>query len=180
MKINPISQIENEAVQETIDQMIKAIVNNHQETEQLYVVGIANGGVTLGNWIANRLDDALEGTVEYGTVNILFHRDDLKTKPIPKITFPANLPFDIEDKNILLVDDVIASGRTVRAAINDIFDQGRPKQIELAVLFDRGGRRLPFQADYLGFHKIIPPKQEVNVKIHYKEPFTKSLITISE
>ena len=175
-----INRIENAAIQEAINGMIKNIAYNHQDTNRLCVVGIANGGIILGRWIVERLRAILRGTIEYGIVNILFHRDDLKTKPIPKIAFPANLPFDIEEEKILLVDDVISSGRTVRAAINDLFDQGRPEQIELAVLFDRGNRRLPFQTDYLGFHKEIPLTQKVIVTIDDKNPAEKSLIVISK
>lgn len=175
-----INRIENTAIQEAINGMIKNIAYNHQETSRLCVVGIANGGILLGKWIAEKLRAMLSSHIEYGTVNILFHRDDLKTKPIPKIAFPANLPFDIEEEKIILVDDVISSGRTVRAAINDLFDQGRPGQIELAVLFDRGNRRLPFQADYLGFHKEIPLTQKVIVTIDDKNPAEKSLIVISK
>ena len=163
-------EIDSVAIAEAIDCMAQAIVRKHRQTTLLSVVGIANGGIALGKWLARELIRDGLPPVPYGTVDILFHRDDLRHKPIPKITFPTDLPFDIEGATIILADDVLFTGRTVRAAINEIFDQGRPHSIELAVLFDRASHCLPFCPDYCGFCKLVPEDKTVYTRLDQDNP----------
>jgi len=109
-------------------------------------VGIHSGGA----WVAERLAQALAGDHPVGYVDVSFYRDDFNSKGLKPEVKRTELPFDVEGATIVLVDDVLYTGRSVRAAINELFDFGRPARIELAVLVDRGGRELPIEATYVG------------------------------
>jgi pyrimidine operon attenuation protein/uracil phosphoribosyltransferase len=117
------------------------------------VAGIVSGGA----WIAKRLAHDL-GLPEYGVVNVSMHRDDYAKKGLHAQAQPTTLPFDVADSRILLVDDVLASGRTIRAAINELFDYGRPAAVELAVLVDR---QLPVAPDYIGERITLPADESL-------------------
>jgi len=109
-------------------------------------VGIHSGGA----WLAERLAQAIAGDHPVGYVDVSFYRDDFSRKGLKPEVKRTELPFDVEGATIVLVDDVLYTGRSVRAAINELFDFGRPARIELAVLIDRGGRELPIEATYAG------------------------------
>ncbi|MBM3341012.1 MAG: bifunctional pyr operon transcriptional regulator/uracil phosphoribosyltransferase PyrR [Betaproteobacteria bacterium] len=110
------------------------------------IIGIHTGGV----WIAQRLHAALNIQVPLGTVDVSFYRDDFEAKGLHRDIKTSDIPFDVEDRRLILVDDVLYTGRTIRAAMNVLFDYGRPASIKLAALVDRGGRELPVAADFLG------------------------------
>ena len=110
------------------------------------LVGIHSGGA----WLAERLAHMLEGEHPLGSIDVSFYRDDYAQKGLRAKLATTRLPFEVEGSRIVLVDDVLYTGRSVRAAINEIFDYGRPQSIELAVLIDRGGRELPIEAKYVG------------------------------
>jgi pyrimidine operon attenuation protein/uracil phosphoribosyltransferase len=110
------------------------------------LVGIYSGGA----WLAERLAQAIPGEHPLGYIDVSFYRDDFGTKGLKPEVKRTALPFEVEGATIVLVDDVLYTGRSVRAAINEIFDFGRPARIELAVLIDRGGRELPIEATYVG------------------------------
>ncbi|MBU68845.1 MAG: bifunctional pyr operon transcriptional regulator/uracil phosphoribosyltransferase [Cupriavidus sp.] len=118
------------------------------------VAGIHSGGA----WIAERLAADLK-LGPHGVINVAFHRDDYAKKGLHSQAQPTTLPFDVEDRNVLLIDDVLATGRTIRAAVNELFDYGRPARVALAVLADRGGRELPFSADYAAASIELPLDQ---------------------
>ena len=130
------------------------------------IVGIHTGGA----WIAKRLHALLELREPLGTLDINFYRDDFSRKGLHPIVHPSNLPFDVEGKNILLVDDVLHTGRTIRAAMNELFDYGRPASIHLVALVERNGRELPIQADICGHHLTLAPEQ--HIKLGGPEPLT--------
>jgi pyrimidine operon attenuation protein/uracil phosphoribosyltransferase len=109
------------------------------------VLGIANGGIPLARRLGARL-----GIKKVGDLDISFHRDDIGKHPIPKEFTPTLLPGDVNGATVLLVDDVLFTGRTVKAALDELFDHGRPGTVELAVLVDRGNRKLPIVADFAG------------------------------
>jgi len=113
---------------------------------QPIIVGIETGGA----WIAAQLHQRIAPDTELGRLNISFYRDDFTRSGLHPTVKPSSLPTEIDDKTIILVDDVLHSGRTVRAAMNEIFDYGRPKRIILAILIDRGEREIPIQADIVG------------------------------
>ena len=110
------------------------------------LVGIYSGGA----WLAERLAQMLPGEHRVGYIDVSFYRDDYSTKGLRANVATTTLPFDVDGSRIVLVDDVLYTGRSVRAAINELFDYGRPESIELAVLIDRGGRELPIEPTYVG------------------------------
>ncbi|MBT7951882.1 MAG: bifunctional pyr operon transcriptional regulator/uracil phosphoribosyltransferase PyrR [Gammaproteobacteria bacterium] len=128
------------------------------------IIGIQTGGL----WIAEKMRSSLNIGSPVGELNIAFYRDDFSRIGLhPRVT-PSSLPFEIEDRHIILVDDVLHTGRTIRAAMNEIFDYGRPASITLAVLIDRSGRELPIQADVVG--KRLALKTDEHVKLLGPEP----------
>jgi pyrimidine operon attenuation protein/uracil phosphoribosyltransferase len=114
-------------------------------------VGIYSGGA----WLAERLAAIIPGTHAVGYIDVAFYRDDYKRSGLKANTKRTELPFDVEGATIILVDDVLYTGRSVRAAINELFDFGRPAMIELAVLVDRGGRELPIEPTYTGVRLAV-------------------------
>lgn len=123
------------------------------------IVGIHTGGV----WVAERLHAMLHCALPLGTLDISFYRDDFSRIGLHPQVKPSHLPFDLEGRDILLVDDVLHSGRTVRAAMNELFDYGRPASIRLAVLVDRGGHELPIRPDFAGLTLAVPDHQNINL-----------------
>lgn len=115
-------------------------------TEDTVLVGIFTGGV----WIAKRLHQTLGLTLPLGALDVSFYRDDFGQIGLHHQVKPSNIPFEVEGRHIILIDDVLYTGRTIRAAINELFDYGRPASIRLAALVDRGGRELPVVANYVG------------------------------
>lgn len=123
------------------------------------MIGIHTGGV----WIAKALHSALEIKAPLGKLNITFYRDDFTRIGMhPQVT-PSSLPFDVDNRHIVLVDDVLHTGRTIRAAMNEIFDYGRPASVILATLVDRGGRELPIAADVVGARMELSEGQQIKL-----------------
>lgn len=162
-----------------IAQMAEAIVGRHPRRERLIILGIANGGLVLARRVAARiasLAPALAATS--GSIDISFHRDDIGRNPIPKEFTPTIIPGDVNGATVVLVDDVLFSGRTVKAALDELFDHGRPARVELAVLVDRGGRRLPIHADYTGIRlDDVAEGEKVVIRLDEKHP-THDTITV--
>ena len=135
------------SVESLIEKLTQALTPYFSAPEsQPVIVGIETGGA----WIAEQLHQRIAPNTELGRLNISFYRDDFTRKGLHPTVKPSSLPTDIDDRTIILVDDVLQSGRTVRAAMNEIFDYGRPKKILLAILIDRGEREIPVQADIVG------------------------------
>jgi pyrimidine operon attenuation protein / uracil phosphoribosyltransferase len=161
-----------------IDRVASAIARRHTGTARLLLLGIANGGIVL----AARLADALKkaglqpGT---GIIDISFHRDDIGRNPIPKEHTPTMISHDVNGATVILVDDVLHSGRTVKAALDELFDHGRPATVELAVLVDRGGRLLPFAATYTGLTLVAGDTEKVKVRLDPDAPARDTLLTES-
>ena len=137
-------------IEEIVDDLSREIANRHRSTPNLFVAGIAEGGLGLSLRLAAKMEEEFSREIPTGSLNISFHRDDIGTNPIPRDCTPTQLPPEVESSTCILVDDVFFSGRTVRAALNELFDQGRPACVELAVLVDRGHRCLPLKPDYVG------------------------------
>jgi len=114
-------------------------------------VGIYSGGA----WIAERLAQLIEGNHAVGFIDVSFYRDDFSRKGLKPEVKRTELPFEVEGATIVLIDDVLYTGRSVRAAVNELFDYGRPARVELAVLVDRGGRELPIEAAYAGVRLAV-------------------------
>jgi pyrimidine operon attenuation protein/uracil phosphoribosyltransferase len=142
-----------------------AIVERTRNSERLALIGIRRGGVGLAARLAAEITAAEQRQVQVGAVDITLYRDDAATAlPDPKIG-PSDVPFSVQDRDVVLVDDVLQTGRTIRAAIDCVLDYGRPRRIWLAVLCDRGGRELPIAADFVGRTLEVPPGFRLDVSI---------------
>ena len=134
-------------------------------------IGVVDAGVALvgihtgGAWVAERLANKL-GVAHVGSVAVTLHRDDFASRGLHPQKLPTDIGFEIEGRHILLVDDVLQSGRTVRAAVNELFDFGRPASVKFAVLVDRGGRQMPIQADYVAIVMPLEGKQQLELTNH--------------
>lgn len=137
-------------------QLESQVVSTLAGAPKLAVVGIYSGGA----WLADRLARAL-GVAAPGYVDVAFHRDDVAERGLSAEVKPSQIPFDVDGATILLVDDVLYTGRTTRAAINTLFDYGRPAKIMLAALVDRGGRQLPVAADFVAQHVTLADKERL-------------------
>lgn len=147
-------------VQAALTRLTAAIAGRHQSAaRKLIFLGIANGGVEL----ARRCAAAFGARA--GTLDVSFHRDDIGRYPIPKEFVSTRIPADVQGATVVIVDDVLFSGRTVKAALEELFDHGRPTKVELAVLVDRGERRLPVAADYVGMSVTASPEEKVVVAL---------------
>lgn len=166
----------------TIDQAIvrvaSAIARQHAGSAHLLLLGIANGGIVLARRLADRLKKSgLKPGL--GTIDISFHRDDIGRNPIPKEFLPTVIPHEVNGAHVILVDDVLHSGRTVKAALDELFDHGRPAGVELAVLVDRGGRKLPVVATYTGLTLVAGETEKVKVRLDATNPARDTILTES-
>lgn len=143
------------------------ILEKNRKLEDLVVVGIHRRGVTLAERVSKMIEEIKDKKLPTGTLDITLYRDDLTRIAYQPIVRNTNILFPIDDKKVILVDDVLYTGRTVRAAIDALIDFGRPKKVELAVLIDRGHRELPIRADYVG--KNIPTSAEEMVEVRVEE-----------
>jgi pyrimidine operon attenuation protein/uracil phosphoribosyltransferase len=152
-----------------LSRLASEIVEENQGAKDLYIVGIRRRGVPLAERIVEKIEE-LEGVKPlYGIIDITLYRDDLSTVGANPIVNRTELDTDIENKIIVLVDDVLYTGRTIRAALDQLMDFGRPQKVQLAVLIDRGRehRELPIQADFIG--RVVPTKKSEIVKVMLKE-----------
>ena len=156
-----------------LDQMAAQLSSQLQQRglSDVCMIGIHTGGV----WVARELHRRLAIAEPLGTLDISFYRDDFSRAGMHPQVKPSNLPFEVEDRPIILVDDVLQSGRTVRAALNEIFDYGRPASVLLAVLVERSGRELPIQADVHGIRMDLGPNEQI--KLNGPESLSLSLHT---
>lgn len=170
--------LDQDEMQRAIVRVAHEILERNHGVGDLVLVGIQRRGVTVARRIAEAMG-RIEGTeVPLGTLDITFYRDDLSTLgPAPSVG-QTDLPFDINGKTIVLVDDVLYTGRTVRAAMNELMDYGRARAIQLAVLVDRGHRELPIRADYVG--KNVPTSSREVVKVMVKEFDDEEQVVLAE
>ena len=142
------------------------IIEANKGAEELAVIGIITRGDILARRIAKSIEQ-IEGVgIPVGLLDISLYRDDVSTRITPQL-YSTNIPFNVDGKNIVLVDDVLYTGRTIRAALDAIMDFGRPASIQLAVLVDRGHRELPIRADYVG--KNVPSSRSEHISLHLAE-----------
>ncbi|MDR5809803.1 bifunctional pyr operon transcriptional regulator/uracil phosphoribosyltransferase PyrR [Caballeronia sp. LZ019] len=152
-----MSSIDAEALYRTLVEQIRAAYGPLLAAEDGAVLaGVYSGGA----WLAERLAKDLNAP-HFGVVNVALHRDDYAKKGLHSQASPTSLPFDVNGRRIVLVDDVLSTGRTVRAAINELYDYGRPASIDLAVLADRGGREMPIAARFTGGSVDVPAGEDL-------------------
>ena len=164
-----------------IDKVLQRIA--HEIIENKYflpsvtaIIGIRTRGIYLAQRLQSKIQDLTGQTLESGSLDISFHRDDLdRVECMPQVGV-TEIPFSIENKTIILVDDVLYTGRTIRAALDELIDFGRPKRILLAVLIDRGHRELPIKADFVG--KNIPSRETDSIQVYLKESDQKDEVVL--
>jgi pyrimidine operon attenuation protein/uracil phosphoribosyltransferase len=153
-------------IEQVLDRIALQIVERNLKTKEIIIVGIHTGGVFLADRIQRIIEEREKVNILSGSLDITLYRDDwsrISQNPIVKKT---DIPFEIEGKTLVLVDDVIYTGRTTRAALDAVMDFGRPSSIQLAVLIDRGGRELPIQPDFNGMEIEVKPNQHIQVLLH--------------
>jgi pyrimidine operon attenuation protein/uracil phosphoribosyltransferase len=161
--------MDNARMKRALSRLASEIVEENQGAKDLYLVGIRRRGVPIAERIAKKIEE-LEGVQPlFGIIDITLYRDDLSTVGANPIVNRTELDEDISDKIVVLIDDVLYTGRTIRAALDQLMDFGRPQKVQLAVLIDRGRehRELPIQADYIG--KTVPTKKAEIIKVMLKE-----------
>jgi pyrimidine operon attenuation protein/uracil phosphoribosyltransferase len=162
----------------TISRMAHEIIERNQGAENLVLLGICSRGVPLARRIAKRIREIEGIDLPVGELNITLYRDDLPSSEGQTPLGPMEMPFPVGAANVVLVDDVLFTGRTVRAAMDAIIDLGRPKSIQLAVLVDRGHRELPIRADYVG--KNLPTSRREKVLVRMEEVDGSDEVLIAE
>lgn len=155
------------AIERALTRMAHEIVERNPRCDKLAFIGIRTHGVPLAQRLASKVGAILNGAFPTGELDISMHRDDLALRDTPPKVGPSKIPFDVTGRTMLLVDDVLFTGRTIRAALDEITDFGRPRCIQLAILVDRGHRELPIRPDYVG--KNVPSAMNERVCVRLVE-----------
>jgi pyrimidine operon attenuation protein/uracil phosphoribosyltransferase len=153
-------------VHRMVERMAAEIAERNETNQEVVVVGIQRGGIHLACRLAKRLGDIWSKQIPCGVIDVSMHRDDLHQQPNVEV-HATSIPADVTDKTVILVDDVLFSGRTARAALDALSDIGRPKKVQLAVLIDRGHRELPIKADFVG--KNVPTSREDRIVVRWRD-----------
>ncbi|MBP3428699.1 MAG: bifunctional pyr operon transcriptional regulator/uracil phosphoribosyltransferase PyrR [Clostridia bacterium] len=159
--------MDDKAMQRALMRIAHEIIENNRGVEGLTLVGIQRRGVTLARMLRDMIEQVEGVRLPLGVLDITFYRDDLSILQEHPVVNATDLPFQVQDAKIIMVDDVLFSGRTARAAMDAICDMGRPSLIQLAVMVDRGHRELPIRADYVG--KNLPTSKSEMVGVHVPE-----------
>jgi pyrimidine operon attenuation protein/uracil phosphoribosyltransferase len=172
--------LEHDDLRRTLKRIAHEIVEKNPDASALAVVGIHTRGAVLARRLHALLGELTDAELPFGDLDISFYRDDLAAKApaTQPVVHASHIDFDLSDRTVVLVDDVLFTGRTVRAAIEALFDYGRPRRVQLAVLCDRGHRELPFRPDYVG--KNLPTAREERVNVRLEEIDGVDQVTISE
>lgn len=157
--------MDTESISRAVMRIAHEVLEANKGAGNLALVGIVTRGAMLAEALADRIVTIEGARVPVGTLDISFYRDDLATRLNPEV-HRSDIPFDVEGRDVVLVDDVLFTGRTIRSAMDAIFDYGRPRSIQLAVLVDRGHRELPIRADYVG--KNVPSSRRELVKVRFE------------
>jgi pyrimidine operon attenuation protein/uracil phosphoribosyltransferase len=163
---DPIHVMDEADVRREIARLAREIVERNEGTEHLVLMGVHRRGTQIATMLRSAIEEASGATVPNGSIDITLYRDDLGTIGPRPVIGESELPADgIDDRNVVLVDDVAYTGRTMRAAMNELSDWGRPKRIMFCVLVDRGGRELPIQPDFTGRVVEVGEGQRVEVRV---------------
>ncbi len=154
-------------IERTLVRLAHEIVEKSNGSDDLVMVGIKRRGVPLAERLAKLISGIEKHTVETGMLDIQFYRDDLSTADVRPVVTPGAIGCDIVGRDVVLCDDVLYTGRTIRAALDALFDHGRPRRVQLAVLIDRGHRELPIEATYIG--KRVPTSSREIIEVKFQE-----------
>jgi pyrimidine operon attenuation protein/uracil phosphoribosyltransferase len=177
--VNDKVVLERDDLQRTLKRIAHEIVEKNPDSDGLAIVGIHTRGAVIARRLRALLTDLIGTELPSGDIDISFYRDDLAAKApgTQPVVHSSHLDFDLSERTVVLVDDVLFTGRTVRAAIDALFDYGRPRRVQLAVLCDRGHRELPIRPDYVG--KNLPTAREERVNVSLEESDGADRVTIS-
>jgi len=153
-------------IERTLVRLAHEIVEKSNGSDDLTLIGIKRRGVPLADRLGKLISTIEKRPVDTGTLDIQFYRDDLSTTDVRPVVTPGALGCDVEGRDVILCDDVLYTGRTIRAALDALFDHGRPRRVQLAVLIDRGHRELPIEATYVGRHVPTSSREIIEVKFH--------------
>jgi len=153
-------------IERTLVRLAHEIVEKSNGSQDLTLIGIKRRGVPLAERLGKLIAGIEKRPVETGKLDIQFYRDDLSTTDIRPVVTPGALGCEVEGRDVVLCDDVLYTGRTIRAALDALFDHGRPRRVQLAVLIDRGHRELPIEATYVGRHVPTSSREIIEVKFH--------------
>ena len=175
MSAQIITILSAEEIRRTITRMASQIVEKSGNLSEIVLLGIHTKGVPLAHLLATQIEVLENTAVAVGAIDVTFYRDDLD-KIRTRIPAKTKIPVDLTGKTVVLVDDVIYKGRTIRAALNAVTEYGRPQAIRLAVLVDRGHRELPIHPDFVG--KELPTASEEKVKVYFQEMDDKDTVEL--
>ncbi|MCM3706121.1 MULTISPECIES: bifunctional pyr operon transcriptional regulator/uracil phosphoribosyltransferase PyrR [Bacillales] len=172
--------LDDQAIRRALTRIAHEIIEKNKGIENCILIGIRTRGIYLANRLAERIEQIEGAKIDVGELDITLYRDDLtkKTENQEPLVKGSDVPKDINDQKVILIDDVLYTGRTVRAALDALIDIGRPSQIQLAVLVDRGHRELPIRADYVG--KNIPTSSSEKIVVELKEVDENDQVSIFE
>ena len=153
-------------IERTLVRLAHEVVEKSNGSDDMVLVGIKRRGVPLAQRLSSLISGIEKRAIETGTLDIQFYRDDLSTTGVRPVVTPGAIGAEIDGKDVVLCDDVLYTGRTIRAALDALFDHGRPRRVQLAVLIDRGHRELPIQATYVGRHVPTSSREIIEVKFH--------------
>ncbi len=172
--------LDEQAIRRALTRIAHEIIERNKGIEDSILVGIKTRGIYLANRLAERIEQIEGKKIAIGELDITLYRDDLskKTEDQDPLVKGSDIPVDVTNQKVILVDDVLYTGRTVRAAMDALVDLGRPANIQLAVLVDRGHRELPIRADYVG--KNIPTSSSEKIVVELKETDQQDQVTIYE
>jgi pyrimidine operon attenuation protein/uracil phosphoribosyltransferase len=156
--------LDSEAIDRALRRVAHEIIERNPELDRICIVGVPSRGIEVSRRIASHIEASGKGRPEMGIIDVSMHRDDIRIRPKLPTVVVSHLPGDLGEKTLILADDVLFSGRTVRAAMDAISSFGRPRRIQLAVLVDRGHRELPIRPDYVGKNLPTSPTQRVYVR----------------
>ncbi len=152
-----------------LERLVSQIIETHGACKEVMLVGIQRRGVDIAKRLQSILENRLETKIGFGSLDINLYRDDWTSLDATPYIGQSNIENDVDNQNIILVDDVLYSGRTIRAALEALLDYGRPKRVELLVLIDRGHRELPIEAKYVGRNISTRKDEHINVLINERD-----------
>ena len=170
--------LDKEAIEKALTRIAHEIIENNISMGGVVVIGIKNRGAYLGERLASKIKEIAGKSPAVGALDITLYRDDLTQVSEQPVVHATEIDFAIDGKTVILVDDVLYTGRTIRCALDELIDFGRPGRIQLAVLIDRGHRELPIRADYVG--KNVPTSEKEVVEVRLAEPDGKDEVVLCE
>ena len=176
-KVKAHLQDEND-LKRTLMRISHEIIEKNPDLNQTAIVGIRTRGEIIAERITKSINKITKTEIDNGTLDVTFYRDDFRTNVGSPQVGPSDIKFDVSDKHIILIDDVLYTGRTIRAAMDEIFSYGRPASIQLGVLVDRGHRELPIKTDFVG--KNYPTSINEHIHVHIKEVDGKDEVLLME